>query len=75
MWCGALLRPHTFEEGDPVPDPGLHDLADHLNLKDLYAFSDLLFESKALLERQSGLRENDIAETLILGLGHLAGAS
>lgn len=52
--------------------PRLQGLVDHLNLKHLYTFLDLLFETKALLARQSGLREADIVETLWLGLARAA---
>ncbi len=64
--------PSFYDSGNDVPDPSLQGLADHLNLKHLYRFLDLLFESKALLARHSGFREADIVETLWLGLADAA---
>ena len=61
-------RPSFYDQTKSVPDPGLQGLADHLNLKDLYRFLDLLFESKALLARHTGFREADVAQGLWLGL-------
>ena len=55
-------------------DPHLQGLVDHLQLKDLYGFLDLVFESKSLGTRQSGLRDADLAESLWLGLGDLVNA-
>lgn len=64
----------TFYEGpEDTPDPSLQGLADHLNLKHLYAFLDLLFEWRAVLARHSGFRDADVAESLWLGLADAAG--
>ncbi len=60
-----------YERTDAAPDPGLQAIADHLNLKHLYAFVDLLFETKALLSRHTGLREADVVDSLWLGLGQM----
>lgn len=60
-----------YERSGRGPDPGLQAIADHLNLKHLYAFVDLLFETKALLTRHTGLREADIIDSLWLGLGQM----
>ena len=57
-----------FDRAQATPTRDLQGLTDHLNLKDLYRFLDLLFETKALLARHSGFREVDVAETLWLGL-------
>lgn len=62
-----------YDPADEPLEPSLQGLSDHLNLKHLYALLDLLFESKLLLTRQSGLREADIAEALWLGLGRASG--
>jgi DNA polymerase-3 subunit delta' len=64
---------HSFYEQTTAPlDSHLQGLADHLDLKHLYAFSDLMVESKSLAARQSGLRDGDLAETLWLGLAQAA---
>ncbi len=60
-----------YERSGRRPDPGLQAIADHLNLKHLYAFVDLLFETKALLTTHTGLREADIIDSLWLGLGQM----
>ncbi len=57
-----------YDQADVAPDPSLQGLADHLNLKHLYRFLDLLFETRALLAGHSGFREVDVAESLWLGL-------
>ena len=61
-------RQPFYEDAGDALDPRLQGIADHLNLKHLYGFSDLLFESGALLARQSGVRDADIAESLWLAL-------
>ena len=66
-------RQSYYEQADNTLDPYLQGLADHLNLKHLYAFLDLLFESKSLLARHSGFRDADIAESLWLGLADTIG--
>jgi len=58
----------VYESPGRDPDPGLQALVDHLNLKHLYAFLDLLFETKALIAGHTGFREADISESLWLGL-------
>ena len=59
----------SFYDGpNDGPDRDLQGLTDHLNLKHLYRFLDLLFETKALLARHSGFREADVAQALWLGL-------
>jgi DNA polymerase-3 subunit delta' len=60
--------PSFYDRANDALDPSLQGLADHLNLKHLYRFLDLLFESKALLAQHSGFREADITEALWLGL-------
>lgn len=65
-------RESYYENVDKPLDPNLQALGDRLNLKDLYAFLDLVFEMKSLVSRHSGIREIDIAETLWLGLADLA---
>ncbi|MGR9091800.1 MAG: hypothetical protein ACU85U_14600, partial [Gammaproteobacteria bacterium] len=60
-----------YDRSHTAPDPGLQAIADHLHLKHLYAFVDLLFETKALLTRHTGLREADIVDSLWLGLGQM----
>lgn len=60
-----------YDRSDAAPDPGLQAIVDHLNLKHLYAFVDLLFETKALLTHHTGLREADIVDSLWLGLGQM----
>lgn len=60
-----------YDEPGRGVDPPLQGLVDHLQLKDLYRFLDLVFESKLLCTRQSGLRDADLAESLWLGLGDL----
>lgn len=60
-----------YQRATTGPDPGLQAIADHLNLKHLYAFVDLLFETKTLLSRHAGLREADIVDSLWLGLGQM----
>ena len=50
------------------PESSLQALADHLDLKDLYAFLDLLFETKALTDRHAGFRDVDTIDSLWLGL-------
>ena len=62
-----------YDRAKSRPDPDLQGLADHLNLKDLYRFLDVLFESKALLARHSGFREVDVAQALWLGLSDAVG--
>jgi len=64
-----------YERVAEHPDPSLQGLADHLNLKHLYSFLDLLFELKALLARHSGFRDADIAESVWLGLADVARSS
>jgi len=46
----------------------LSQLSGHLNLKRLYLFLDVLFDTKGLLVSHSGLREADTAASLWLGL-------
>lgn len=60
-----------YDRSKNGPDPDLQAIADHLNLKHLYAFVDLLFETKALLSTHTGLREADIVDSLWLGLGQM----
>lgn len=66
-----FASPSYYDRSHTAPDPGLQAIADHLNLKHLYAFVDLLFETKALLTRHPGLREADIVDSLWLGLGKM----
>ncbi|MDA0824079.1 MAG: DNA polymerase III subunit delta' [Proteobacteria bacterium] len=69
----AKFELHSFYEQTMAPlDSRLQGLSDHLNLKHLYAFLDLMVESKSLAARQSGLRDGDLAETLWLGLARAA---
>jgi DNA polymerase III subunit delta' len=69
----AKFELHSYYEQTTAPlDSRLQGLSDHLNLKHLYAFLDLMVESKALAARQSGLRDGDLAETLWLGLARAA---
>jgi len=62
-----------YDRADGPPDPDLQGLTDHLNLKHLYAFLDLLFETRTLLVSHPGLRESDIVDSLWLGLAKMAG--
>jgi DNA polymerase-3 subunit delta' len=65
--CNSL-----YERAGAGPDPSLQDLVDHLDLKHLYVFLDLLFETKALVARHSGFRDADLAEVLWLELARTA---
>jgi hypothetical protein len=67
--CGFIS---LSERAGAGPDPSLQDLVDHLDLKHLYVFLDLLFETKALVARHSGFRDADLAEVLWLELARTA---
>ena len=65
--------PRYYENPAALTDDDLQGVANHLNLKRLYALLDLLFETKTALRRHSGLREVDIADSLWIGLAGAAG--
>ena len=60
---------YTAPKASGIAD--LHHYVDRINLRHLHEFIDLIYESKSVLAKRSGLRDIDLAESLWLGVANM----
>ena len=58
----------AFNQQDEKPNRNLQALLAGLNLKDLYALSDVLHEGKRLTLSQANVRDSDLLDTIWIAI-------